>query len=76
MEILPGVPYPAFRLLIILIGLLVALLIYFIVARTKLGMLIRAGASNREMAGALESTSACFSPLSSVWVQASQVLPE
>ena len=52
-EILPGVPYPAFRLLIILVGLLVALLIYFIVARTKLGMLIRAGASNREMAGAL-----------------------
>jgi branched-chain amino acid transport system permease protein len=40
-------------LLIILVGLLVALLIYFIVARTKLGMLIRAGASNREMAGAL-----------------------
>ena len=52
-EILPGVPYPVFRLLIILVGLLVALLIYFIVARTKLGMLIRAGASNREMAGAL-----------------------
>ena len=52
-EILPGAPYPAFRLLIILVGLLVALLIYFIVARTKLGMLIRAGASNREMAGAL-----------------------
>ncbi len=44
-EILPEVPYPAFRL--------VALLIYLIVARTKLGMLIRAGASNREMAGAL-----------------------
>ena len=52
-EILPEVPYPVFRLLIILVGLLVALLIYFIVARTKLGMLIRAGASNREMAGAL-----------------------
>ena len=52
-HILPGVPYPTFRLLIILVGLLVAVLIYVIVAKTRLGMLIRAGASNREMAGAL-----------------------
>lgn len=52
-EILPGAPYPAFRLLIILVGLLVALLLYFLVARTRLGMLIRAGSSNREMIGAL-----------------------
>ncbi len=52
-EILPGVPYPTFRLMIILAGLLVAVLIYVIVAKTRLGMLIRAGASNREMAGAL-----------------------
>ncbi|HZD25113.1 MAG TPA: branched-chain amino acid ABC transporter permease, partial [Alphaproteobacteria bacterium] len=52
-EILPGVPYPTFRLLIIVIGLAVAGLIYWIVARTRLGMLIRAGASNNEMVGAL-----------------------
>jgi branched-chain amino acid transport system permease protein len=52
-EILPGVLYPTFRLLIILVGLLVAVLIYLIVAKTKLGMLIRAGASNRVMAGVL-----------------------
>jgi len=52
-EIVPGAPYPVFRLLIILVGLLVAGLIYFIVARTRLGMLIRAGASNNEMVGAL-----------------------
>ncbi|MFC4270450.1 branched-chain amino acid ABC transporter permease [Sneathiella chungangensis] len=52
-EIIPGAPYPAFRLAIILVGFLVAGLLYFIVARTKLGMLIRAGASNREMIGAL-----------------------
>ena len=42
-----------FRLVIILVGLFVAGLIYFIVSRTRLGMLIRAGASNREMAGVL-----------------------
>ncbi|TNE38902.1 MAG: branched-chain amino acid ABC transporter permease [Alphaproteobacteria bacterium] len=52
-EIIPGAPYPVFRLAIILMGLLVAGLLYFIVARTRLGMLIRAGASNREMIGAL-----------------------
>ncbi|MEX1036353.1 MAG: branched-chain amino acid ABC transporter permease [Sneathiella sp.] len=52
-EIIPGAPYPAFRLAIILVGFIVAGLLYFIVARTKLGMLIRAGASNREMIGAL-----------------------
>ena len=32
---------------------MVALLLYILVMRTRLGMLIRAGASNREMAGAL-----------------------
>ncbi len=52
-EILPGIQYPVFRLVIILVGLFVAGLIYFIVSRTRLGMLIRAGASNREMAGVL-----------------------
>jgi branched-chain amino acid transport system permease protein len=53
LEILPGAPYPAYRLAIILVGLLVALLLYVLVARTRLGMLIRAGASNRAMVGAL-----------------------
>ncbi len=52
-EILPGVPYPAFRLAILGIGLAVAGFLYWLVARTRLGMTIRAGASNREMAGAL-----------------------
>ncbi|MFI4987975.1 MAG: branched-chain amino acid ABC transporter permease [Alphaproteobacteria bacterium] len=52
-EILPGVPYPAYRLAIIAVGLLVALLLYILVARTRLGMLIRAGASNRVMVAAL-----------------------
>jgi len=52
-EIVPGAPYPAFRLAIIVLGLIVAAGLYLLVTRTRLGMLIRAGASNREMAGAL-----------------------
>jgi len=52
-EILPGVIYPSYRLAIIVVGLSVALGLYFLVAKTRIGMLIRAGASNREMVGAL-----------------------
>jgi len=52
-EILPGVPYPTYRLVIIAVALLVALFLYVVVMRTRIGMLIRAGASNREMVGAL-----------------------
>src|SRR6201982_666872 len=52
-EVLPGVYYPLYRLVIILATLAVALLLYALVMRTRIGMLIRAGASNREMAGAL-----------------------
>jgi branched-chain amino acid transport system permease protein len=51
--ILPGITYPTYRLAIIALGLIVALLLYLLVARTKLGMLIRAGASNREMVEAI-----------------------
>jgi len=52
-EILPGVLYPAYRFAIIVMGALVALVLAWLVARTRLGMLIRAGASNRRMIGAL-----------------------
>jgi len=52
-HILPGVPYPAYRFAIIVVGALVALLLAWLVARTRLGMLIRAGASNRRMIAAL-----------------------
>jgi branched-chain amino acid transport system permease protein len=45
--------YPLYRLVIIGVGLAVALLLWWVVARTRLGMLIRAGASNREMVAAL-----------------------
>ncbi len=52
-EILPGVPYPAYRFALIAVGTLVAILLAWLVARTRMGMLIRAGASNRRMIAAL-----------------------
>jgi branched-chain amino acid transport system permease protein len=52
-QIIPGIYYPVYRLIIILTTLAVAALLYVLVMRTRLGMLIRAGASNREMVGAL-----------------------
>jgi branched-chain amino acid transport system permease protein len=52
-QIIPGVYYPVYRLVIIGVTLAVGFLLYFTVMRTRLGMLIRAGASNREMVGAL-----------------------
>jgi branched-chain amino acid transport system permease protein len=51
--LIPGLRYPAYRAVIILVGLAVALLLYVVVNRTRLGMLIRAGASNRTMVAAL-----------------------
>jgi branched-chain amino acid transport system permease protein len=52
-EIIPGVPYPVYRLVIIAAGLALALALYALIARTRLGMLIRAGATHREMVRAL-----------------------
>jgi branched-chain amino acid transport system permease protein len=52
-QVIPGVYYPIYRLVIILMALVVAAMLYIVVMRTRLGMLIRAGASNREMVAAL-----------------------
>jgi branched-chain amino acid transport system permease protein len=52
-EPIPGFRYPAYRLVVIAAGLAVALLLYFLVARTRLGMWVRAGASDRDMANAM-----------------------
>ena len=52
-RVLPGVDYSAYKLSIIVVSLAVAAFLYFLIMRTRLGMLIRAGASNREMVGAL-----------------------
>src|SRR6266850_2128056 len=48
-----GLQYASYRLLIIGVGAAVALALYLLVAKTKVGMLVRAGASNREMAVAM-----------------------
>jgi branched-chain amino acid transport system permease protein len=48
-----GVTFPVYRLAVMAVGLAVAGFLYVLVARTRVGMLIRAGASNREMVGAL-----------------------
>ncbi|MGE5866844.1 MAG: branched-chain amino acid ABC transporter permease [Rhizobacter sp.] len=52
-ELLPGFWYPAFRLLVIGVGLAVALALWALVTRTRVGMQVRAGASDREMALAM-----------------------
>ncbi|MGL4291601.1 MAG: branched-chain amino acid ABC transporter permease [Phreatobacter sp.] len=48
-----GVLYPVWRIAIILSGLAVALGLYLVVAKTRVGMLIRAGATNAPMVSAL-----------------------
>jgi branched-chain amino acid transport system permease protein len=49
-HILPNMLYSAYRLLIIAVGLAAALGLYLFVTRTRAGVLVRAGASNRQMA--------------------------
>jgi branched-chain amino acid transport system permease protein len=52
-ELLPGLHYPAYRLLILGVGFALALLLWLLVQKTRMGALVRAGASNREMATAM-----------------------
>jgi branched-chain amino acid transport system permease protein len=52
-EIIPGAPYPVYRLAIIAVGIAVALALYGLFRHTRIGMQIRAGAVNREMIIAL-----------------------
>jgi branched-chain amino acid transport system permease protein len=48
-----GLQYPAWRLVIIAAGLALAVVLYLLVQKTRLGALVRAGASNRRMASAM-----------------------
>ena len=48
-----GLPYPSYRFAIIGVGIVVAIALYLLIHRTRIGMLIRASASNPAMAGAL-----------------------
>jgi len=50
---LAGVPYPVYRLVVIAIGLAVAALLYLLIGHTRLGMLVRAGATHRDLVDAL-----------------------
>src|SRR5690606_14771069 len=49
-RLLPDLLYPAYRLMIIVCGLAAAAGLYWFVTRTRAGVLVRAGASNRQMA--------------------------
>jgi branched-chain amino acid transport system permease protein len=51
--LLDGLQYPLYRLMLIAVGLLVALALYYVVRHTRFGMLVRAGATDSEMLGAL-----------------------
>jgi branched-chain amino acid transport system permease protein len=51
--IMEGLLYPTYRLAILAAGLATAALLWFLVERTKVGMLVRAGASNAPMLSAL-----------------------
>ena len=53
MELMPGLVYPVYRLVIIAVGVFVALLLWLLFSRTRIGMQIRAGASDRQMISAL-----------------------
>jgi branched-chain amino acid transport system permease protein len=48
-----GLPYPSYRFAIITVGLIVGIALYLLIHKTRIGMLIRAGASNATMVGAL-----------------------
>ncbi|MGF6861396.1 branched-chain amino acid transport system permease protein [Rhodobacteraceae bacterium MBR-64] len=47
------IQYPVYRIAVLVVGLLVALGLYLLISRTRMGMLLRAGASNRPMVSAL-----------------------
>ncbi|GIT73224.1 MAG: hypothetical protein Ct9H300mP28_30380 [Pseudomonadota bacterium] len=60
-------------MVIIATGIIVALLLYLLVSRTKIGMLIRAGASNRQMVSALGVNINLLYTIVLVWVLHLQV---
>lgn len=51
--IMPGLSYPVMRLAFIGAGVLVAILLWLLISRTRIGMLVRAGADDNEMVDAL-----------------------
>ena len=53
LRLLPGLSYPVMRLAFIAAGVVVALGLWLLISRTRVGMLVRAGADDREMVDAL-----------------------
>ncbi len=51
--ILPDTPYPVFRIIVIIAGFACAIGIHLLVTHTRLGAMVRAGASNADMTAAL-----------------------
>ena len=51
--LLPGLVYPVYRLAVIALGLMVACGLFLLINGTRVGMLVRAGATHREMVRAL-----------------------
>lgn len=52
-QILPGLTFPSYRLAVMAVGLLVAAGLWIMITRSRLGMLIRAGSTHREIVAAL-----------------------
>ena len=52
-QLMPGLVYPVWRLVIIASGLIVGLILYVLVTRTRVGMLVRAGATHARIVSAL-----------------------
>jgi branched-chain amino acid transport system permease protein len=52
-DLFTGSRYPLYRVVIIGVGIAVGVLLWYVVTRTRMGMLIRAGATNRTMVAAL-----------------------
>jgi branched-chain amino acid transport system permease protein len=52
-ELLPGMHYPVYRLVVLAVGLAVAVALYLLVVHTRAGSWVRAGASDRVAAAAL-----------------------
>lgn len=52
-EIMPGLQYPLYRVAVLFAGLATGALLWWLVERTRIGMLVRAGATNAPMVSAL-----------------------
>lgn len=52
-EIMPGLQYPLYRVAVLVAGIATALGLWWLVERTRAGMLVRAGATNAPMVSAL-----------------------